>query len=313
MTLVSVILCTIRRFELYSRLIEDLYRQTYPDLEILVVGRAGDEPPEFPANSRVPVEWMPAPKGLAPARNVGIARARGDIVIFFDDDVTIPETFLADAVATLARPEHAGVGGLTGYDTANYNYPVSARWKLRKMLGITPSLEPGDSDHLGRSVTLAFQAPFTGVRAVKWLPGFCQIFRHQAIEGLRYDERIVVEDRDFSMKVGENWRLLFSGDLKLAHHRDEETRHSQAFQTWRAAFGLGRSFAKRSKSARDLISAVHVFLGEAVIDALIFCRQPRLVNLDVAWSRMKGFLAGYRSWGETERLANIRPAGHQAS
>lgn len=303
---VSIIICTIRRYELYSSLIEDLLRQTHTELEILIVGRQGETAPEFPKHAAIPIRWMPAPKGLAPARNVGLSHAVGDYVVFLDDDVSVPQDFVGTAVEVLERPEYQRVGGLTGYDRKNYNAPVSPRWKLRKALGITPSLEPGDSDHLGRSVTLAFAAPFQGCRKVKWLPGFCQFFRRAAVEGLRYDEKIIVEDRDFSMKVGETWTLLMCGDLELEHHVDDEGRHAHAFQVWRAAFGLGRSFAKRKRSIGDVFSAVRVFFGELLIDLLILIRRPNRKNFDVTWLRMKGFLQGYLSWNEGERLANVR-------
>ncbi len=222
------------------------------------------------------------------------------MVIFLDDDVAIPDDFLATAISVFAQPENADVGGLTGYDEQNYGAPVNLRWRLRKALGITPSLEPGDSNHLGRSVTLAFFRPFAGCRTVKWLPGFCQIFRREAIEGLRYDEKIIVEDRDFSMRVGDSWRLIISGDLRLRHLMDGEGRHSQAFQTWRAAFGLGRIYRKRQRSAADRIAAVQVAAGELLIDFLVVLRQPRLQNFDVAWMRLKGFCQGYASWDRSK-------------
>ncbi|MDZ4796655.1 MAG: glycosyltransferase family 2 protein [Bryobacteraceae bacterium] len=291
--LVSVIICTVRRPELYSGLIASLTRQTWPSLEVLIVGREGETAPAFDNKA---VRWMSAPKGLAPARNVGLANATGDVVIFFDDDVAIPDDFISHAMQVLSQPEHADVGGLTGYDTENYGAPINLRWKLRRQLGITPSLEPGDSNHLGRSVTLAFFHPFTGCRNVKWLPGFCQIFRREAIQCMRYDEKIIVEDRDFSMRVGDNWRLIICGDLRLRHLMDGEARHSHAFQTWRAAFGLGRIYAKRRRNIADRIAALQVATGELLIDSLVLLKQPSFNNAQVTWMRLKGFTQGYISF-----------------
>ncbi|HYO83436.1 MAG TPA: glycosyltransferase family 2 protein [Bryobacteraceae bacterium] len=312
MPLVSVIICTIRRLEVFLPLVQSLRAQSYPHLEVLVVGRDGEPAPDLPSEGPVQVRFLGAPKGLAAARNVGISRAQGDYIIFLDDDVSIPPDFVRDAVKILELPEHRTTGGLTAYDRRNYNTPVPARWKLRKLLGITPSLVPGDSNHLGRSVTLAFLQPFSGCREVKWLPGFCQIFRREAIEGLRYDEKMIVEDRDFSMDVGLSWRLIVSGDLHLEHHMSSEARHAHAFQTWRAAFGLGRSYAKRRRSAADVLAAVHVATGELVIDVLVLAAQPKLYNGKVAWSRLKGFVEGYLSWrSERVRPLQARSAGAQ--
>ena len=45
------------------------------------------------------------------ARNHGISEARGEVIVFTDDDVTIPDGWLAALLAPFADPECAGVGG----------------------------------------------------------------------------------------------------------------------------------------------------------------------------------------------------------
>ncbi len=59
--LISVIICTVRRPELYSGLIASLRRQSWPRVEVLVVGRQGESAPAFEPDGRVPVKWMSAP------------------------------------------------------------------------------------------------------------------------------------------------------------------------------------------------------------------------------------------------------------
>jgi cellulose synthase/poly-beta-1,6-N-acetylglucosamine synthase-like glycosyltransferase len=143
---------------------------------------------------------------------------------------------------------------------------------------------------------LRFFRPFTGVRDVKWLPGFCQIFRRSAIQGLQYDEKIIVEDRDFSMEVGRSHRLLISGDLKVQHLRDGEARHPSHVQTWRASFGLGRSFAKRRRAFRDWFTIIHVLIGEILIDVIVAISRPSVMNCKVPVWRLNGFVSGFASY-----------------
>jgi hypothetical protein len=162
-------------------------------------------------------------------------------------------------------------------------------------LRITPSLNPGDASHLGRSVPFSFFHPFHGYRDVKWLPGFCQIFRRSIVEGMRYHEKVVVEDREFSMRVGDKSRLVIWGDLLLAHKQDEQARHSSWRQTWRAAFGLGHSFASRSSSWRDGLTILHVLVGELLIDILVFLYRPSRENVNIAFFRLKGYFSGLTS------------------
>lgn len=289
--LVTAIICTIRPAAVIARVLDCLRAQTHRPLQVLIVGHQDGEETEVAPG--LTFQNLSAPKGLAPARNVGLGAARGEVIVYFDDDVSFGPAFLAEALALLGRPEHAEVGGLTAYDELNYGTTPTSRWRWRGRLGITPSLEPGDNNHLGRSVTFGFFQPFSGCREVKWLPGFCQIFRRRAIEGLRYDEEIVVEDRDFSMEVGRHWRLLISGDLKIKHHLAPEARHDDAKQVWRAAFGLGRSFAKRRQGWRDWVAIFQVPAGELLIDLMVLARYPSKFNFRVLKRRLEGYVEGF--------------------
>lgn len=306
--LVSVIICTIRRAELVRDLLVCLMAQTYRDIEILIVGgsdpEAGKEYEASVPNTGVPLRFVTAGKGLSTARNAGLAHAKGDFICFFDDDVTIQPDFFDRVIREFQKPEMARVGGITAFDLLNYDGSVTPRWKLRRLLGVTPSLEPGFCCQLGRSVPFSFLRRFSGTKDVGWLPGFCQIFRRVAIEGLRYDEHeavvsgfrcIAVEDRDFSMIVARNWRLVVLGDLLIEHRRDEEARPSHLPMTWRATYGLGRCIAIRSQSFHDRVRAVHIVAAEFVIDVLTALLRPSGENRKIPFLRANAFWAGYHS------------------
>ena len=294
---ISIIICTIRRASLMDTLLGQLHAQTHRDAEILIVGgqdtsRAGEYLGLRPENG-LPMSYHTAPKGLAPARNVGLRHAQGDVVCFLDDDVFIKLDFLERITRVLAQPDMEKTGGLTAFDDANVTSP-GARWHFRHWMRITPTLEPGSSTHLGRSIPFSFFQPFTGCRFVQWLPGFCQIFRRAAIEGMEYDEEIVVEDRDFSMRVGDRWRLAICGDIHMEHRPDPEARHSTVKQIKRASYGLGRSFRKRQRNLRDKLSAYHVLTGEFLLDVGVALLRPTLANWQIPGARASAFLAGYR-------------------
>jgi hypothetical protein len=131
---------------------------------------------------------------------------------------------------------------------------------------------------------------------VKWLPGFCQIFRRSAIEGLSYDEHcIAAEDRDFSMDVGSRSRLLFCGDLEIEHHMDSQGRLPAVRQIWRAAFALGRSFTKRRKGPADWFRIAQIMVGEFLVDLVVLVSRPSTQNLKIVVSRQRGFYSGMTS------------------
>lgn len=109
----SVIVCTRDRPQDLRRCLESLARcRPAPD-EIIVVDNGAGR-----GELRSIVEAVPAailvtePRiGLSRARNTGIGAAHGDILVFTDDDVEVPSTWLAPIRAAFADPK---VGCVTG-------------------------------------------------------------------------------------------------------------------------------------------------------------------------------------------------------
>ena len=113
-TSVSIIVPTCDRPDDLRRLLESLLRQkTRHQLEIIVVdnrpasGRTREAVAPF-ATVRLVEEHR---AGLSYARNAGILRASGSIIVATDDDVTAPETWIEKLVEPFARPEVMGVTG----------------------------------------------------------------------------------------------------------------------------------------------------------------------------------------------------------
>jgi glycosyltransferase involved in cell wall biosynthesis len=304
---ISVIICTYGRAVALEALLKCLAAQEYPDCETLVIDGNGDVSParealeKFQESSRSPLSLrlIKSPKGLTRQRNVGLAEVRGDLICFLDDDVTFESDFLARAASIFAQPEARDVGGITGYDALNYAAPVTLRWRLRKLLGTIPSLDPGATDRLGRAVTVSFLKPLNGSKQIGWLPGFCMIFRREAVDGLRFDEILPTyggEDREFSMRVAQKWKLSLCGDLLIKHHGAAQGRDSQLGRVYQTGFGTGRRFAKTVSSLADVSTMVRTMFGDSLIDILTFWGQPSYPTFMTVFVRNKGFAAGWFSY-----------------
>ena len=92
---VSVVLPTYRREELLCAALEDVLAFKYPDLEIIVVDQTPEHAPGTRAfldavADRVRLIRQPRPH-VVTALNAGVAAARGEIVLFLDDDVRIAD------------------------------------------------------------------------------------------------------------------------------------------------------------------------------------------------------------------------------
>ena len=111
---VSVILPTLGRGDLLCETISNILEQDYPDYEVIVVDQndpsascvaelaSGD-----PKVRRFNIEE----KGLPNARNYGVSKAKGEIVVFCDDDVILSEGFISHHARNYGDEAVAGVAG----------------------------------------------------------------------------------------------------------------------------------------------------------------------------------------------------------
>lgn len=117
---VSVVVRSYNRLPALCELVEALLAQRHDSFEIVVVEQSTEGPPEAFAALRA-LERDPRlvvlrhpPLGGARARNVGVQRTRGEIVVFIDDD-DLPGTL--DYLADMERPfrEDPLCVGVTGH------------------------------------------------------------------------------------------------------------------------------------------------------------------------------------------------------
>jgi glycosyltransferase involved in cell wall biosynthesis len=117
---VSVILCTYNRSRSLLVALESLAAQVLPetiDWEILVVdNNSRDQTREvvedFCLRHAPHFRYVFEPQqGLCYARNAGIREARGEVVAFVDDDVTVDPKWLYSLTSALISGQWAGTGG----------------------------------------------------------------------------------------------------------------------------------------------------------------------------------------------------------
>lgn len=115
---VSVIIPTVARPGLLVRCIDGVLRGTYADLEVVVVDQSEDDSSRraveerFGGDPRVRYHHSEI-SGAAHARNVGFALARGELIVFIDDDAVPVAGWLAAYVAAFQEltPRPGLVGG----------------------------------------------------------------------------------------------------------------------------------------------------------------------------------------------------------
>ncbi len=306
MMFVSIIICTYRRADALVDLLDSLAVQTYRNSEILIIDGSGedtsvrDRVESFMnrVGERLNLRLVQSQKGLTRQRNVGLREAQGELVCFFDDDVTFGEDFISQTVALFQQSEMKDVGGVTGYDVLNYGVPMRFRHKLRGAFGFYSNWRPGALARCGLVVPLGIQPPFSGCIDVGWLGGFCMLYRREAIAGLYFDEGLPTyggEDTNFSMKVGKKWRLVLCGDLQLKHHRTITSRVNGPAQVFDTSFGTARNQLSESMTFAGVMWLLWFAVLEFGFDLLSFVRRPSRMTLNIIMARQRGLIAGIRS------------------
>lgn len=112
--LVTLIIPTLNRKEYIESTLKDLAEQEYSNLEVLIIDQSEERfeytVPEL-LNNRVRVVAQKE-KSASLARNKGIAEANGEILIFLDDDIQIPnKLFVCNHVRHYVGTNRSGVSG----------------------------------------------------------------------------------------------------------------------------------------------------------------------------------------------------------
>jgi GT2 family glycosyltransferase len=106
MPAVSVIICTYNREESLCDVLSDVIAQRFRDFETIVVDQTPVHTPttiDFLARHRTHFRHLEIEEPNLPgARNLGVAAATGDIVVFMDDDIRVSPGFLGEVLDVFA-------------------------------------------------------------------------------------------------------------------------------------------------------------------------------------------------------------------
>jgi glucosyl-dolichyl phosphate glucuronosyltransferase len=270
---ISVVICTRDRVAHLERTLATLARQEAPVAwETVVVDngsrdgtavRVAELADGFPVPLRLAAEHR---AGLARARNQGLNRARGEVVIFIDDDVNCRPGWLAKHAEAFRDSTVGGAGG----KILPLLPPETPQW-FRDLLpyeigGPTSRYDFGDEP---RDIGLPMPPPFGANMAVR---------RRLALAagGFRVDlgwgpRRIPSEDLEFFARTGTlGVRLCYVPGAVVEHRIDAARVTWRYYLTWqrsygRAQFMIAQEFGieKRLRSARQLVKKIWRLRREA--------------------------------------------------
>jgi glucosyl-dolichyl phosphate glucuronosyltransferase len=149
---ISCVICTYNRDKFIIMCLESLSRQNAPkeQFEVIVVDNASTDGTAnlvksfLNEHSDLPFRYVFEPKkGLSNARNRGIEEAKGEIVLYLDDDAESEPNLISEMISFFEEhPEASGAGGRI---LPIYSEMPEPEWASKWLNGYFAKMDPGGS------------------------------------------------------------------------------------------------------------------------------------------------------------------------
>lgn len=234
----SVIIATKNRASTLSGTLETILRQTLAIEELVIVDQSSDASTSDlitrfardlgavgAALPEVVYLYDPTLTGAGAARNAGIERAGGDLLIFLDDDVLLEEDFFEQLMTAYERnPELGGVQGII----TNYSRPPLRSRILEQYFLIGPFRDERMPIYWSAEY-LRYQAPIP----VRKFTSCLMSVKRSALGPDRFDADYNGrgEDIDLSWRVSERHPLVIAPAARARHLRTPLARLPESWLT----------------------------------------------------------------------------------
>jgi glycosyltransferase involved in cell wall biosynthesis len=285
---VSLIVITKNRPEPLTAVLECAARALPADAELIVVDgdpQRSAEPVLTELRARyddLDARYLTSEPGMTVQRNVGIDAARGDVVVFVDDDCTFAPGLFEALLSAYADPAVVGVTGrIDGPRQPRLGGGPHSRLRWLILGG----------GRQGSMSSFGFRRPIVHLecpRDVEYMPGPLMSARRIVAAQVRFDERLagysLGEDDDFSYRASQRGRIRYEPSVRVYHHV------------------LGWSEAdRREMDRRQIIDRIYLFRKNFPQTLSARARFAALLALLCAhrfanreWSGLRGLLEGMR-------------------
>ncbi len=252
----TIQLCTYNRAALLERVLEACFDQTIRDDSyevVLVDDGSSDETPSVIERARLhaPCAFTVVSqenRGLAGARNAGIARATGERIVFIDDDVLVLPNFVAEHLRShAASPEAIVRGGAIEVESlddlpppvwsiknysGNYFWTTNVSAPLATIRAIG-GFDESFSEYGWEDIDVGLRLRARGVKAVfnprALVYHFKPPLRASSIEGLVAQARAKARTAVALARLHPHWRAYLATGINPPQRR---------FAAWRRRLGL---------------------------------------------------------------------------
>ena len=283
----SVVIATLGRADTLAAALESLDRCEPSPAEAIVVDGAADGAVErlvdaLEVRTGIEAHYVTSEPGLTRQRNAGVAKARGDVVVFADDDVV----FGRNVFAELARAyTDAGVVGAT----VRVEEPVAHRFggrDSRARRWLAGGAADGTFTRYGYP---RYLPPDAREQDVELMGGCLMSARLPAARTIGFDETLtgyaLAEDEDFSRRLSRLGRIRYLPDAHVEHRK--QGFGSRDPRSFNRMVVVNRAYLFRKNFPQTLLARAQFGLF------LLLLLGHRLLNRD--WAGARGLLEGMRA------------------
>jgi len=237
MCTVSVIICTKNRPDDLMKCIDSLTVQTYPIHELVMIDSGDIELYDIINNykNKLNINYVRYKTSLTVARNKGIDKSRGDIILFLDDDVILNDKYvhnIVDVFKTYGNDIGAVTGNIVNEQLDTKTLPNLIKYSIiRKIRNLlfkifflrifgTGRFQPsGFPTHPGGKKEVLF---------IECLAGANMAFRKEVLDKFKFDENLrgycFMEDCDISYRVAQEYKIVYTPYAELIHNVSKASR-----------------------------------------------------------------------------------------
>ena len=277
----SVIVATMNRWNELARCLESISVQTVPPYEVVIVDDGESDPKivrEMVPESILLQYHRKSPPGLSASRNLGAKVARGDLLLFLDDDVVLEPTYIEEILRIFAGDPDRSIGGVSGVVVNRRPRP---RWfKAWARFFFLEGDRPGQLFPWGFFSELGIP---DRVVQVDWIPGGLSCFRKEvfeqfALSSMNQEGRHGLSDIEFSWRIRRAYELKLTPFARLAHYPPDRASGEALERGRRQLLNHGIIFLRHGEPgpgnwARFLCASFGVLLGN--LGASILANDPR--------------------------------------
>jgi glycosyltransferase involved in cell wall biosynthesis len=242
---ISVIVCTYNRTESLKRALNSLNKMSVPrhlSWELIVVDnnskdKTRDAVEKFRLDSELSVRYVfEGNQGISHARNSGLKEAKGDVIAFIDDDVTVDRKWISN-VGKAFRED--GISCVGGKILPVFEKP-RPKWLTEDLYKTLALLDYGDQRfHLTKPII--WGANFAAKASM-----FHKYGKFNLLLGRTGEKLYIGEETEFIKRLLENGEtVLYAPNIVVHHHISAERLNKSYFRKRKydegelAAIGLG--------------------------------------------------------------------------